>query len=290
MRLIVVPAVRSGLFIALVTGLVFLPGCMTYEGGYGYGGTAPAPRTGPGINLLSTQEEVAMGQQLAAEVESQERVLADPQLQGYINEIGQRLLRGVERTDLPYQFKLIDAPDTVNAFALPGGFMYIYTGLLKFCDDEGQLASVMAHEIAHVAAYHHGESLTRQYGAQLLMNIVLGKQPSQTAQIAASLIGNSGMMYFSRQQEYEADAKGLQYLTRAGYPPASMGQFMAKLAMEEGSGGAAGRPLLKLFSTHPPTRERLARINAMAQQYPAPVPAPDLSTRYQREIARIGSS
>lgn len=273
--------------IAMTTSGALLPGCMTYEGGYGYGGTTPAPRTGPGFNLLSTQEEVAMGQQLAAEIEQQERVLIDPQLQSYINEIGQRLLQGVERTDLTYQFKLIDAPDTVNAFALPGGFMYIYTGLLKFCDDEGQLTSVMAHEIAHVAAFHHGESLTRQYGAQLLMSIVLGKQPSQTAQIAASLIGNSGMMYFSRQQEYEADAKGIQYLVRAGYPPATMAQFMAKLAMEEGGSGAAGRPLLKLFSTHPPTQERLARINAMAQQYPAPVPAPDLTTRYQREIARI---
>jgi len=240
------------------------------------------------FNLLSTQEEVTIGRGIADEIEAKEKVLDDPALQQYLNEIGQRLVAGVERRDVEYQFKVIDAPETVNAFALPGGFMYVYTGLMKFCDNEAELASVMAHEIAHVAAHHHGEALTRAYGIQLVSSIILGRNQAQAARIAGEFIGGMGMRYFSRQNEFEADAKGMEYLARAGYRPGAMVSFMQKLAQADQGGG--GSRLITLFATHPPASERIARLAASEQQYPADLRlnGPVYADRFrERAISRI---
>lgn len=240
------------------------------------------------FNILSTQEEVAIGREVANEIEAQEKVLDDPALQQYINEIGQRLLIGVERRDVEYQFKVIDAPDTVNAFALPGGFMYVYTGLIKFCENEAELASVMAHEIAHVSAHHHGEALTRAYGYQLALSIILGNNQAQAGRIAGEFIGGMGMMYFSRQNEYEADAKGMEYLAQAGYQPGAMVSFMQKLGQASQSGSGGGSRLITLFATHPPTSERVSRLSVQEQQYPVDLRTNGLlhPERYQEKAVR----
>ncbi len=216
------------------------------------------------LNLLTPEQERALGAEVAAEVERTEKVLDDPAIQAYINEIGQRLAAGVERQDVNYQFKVIDAPDTINAFALPGGYMYIYTGLMKLCENEAELASVMAHEIAHVSSYHHGESLTRAYGYQMLMSVVMGQSQNNLARLVAGFTGQTGMMYFSRQNEREADAKGMNYLVRAGYNPSAMAEFMEK--MMQATGGAQARNI-PLFSSHPATQERVQNMRAQMQQY-----------------------
>lgn len=255
--------------------VALLSGCITLDG----------TRS---LNLLSTQEEVAIGREISNEIEAKEKVLDDPALQQYLNEIGQRLVAGVERRDVEYRFKVIDAPETINAFALPGGFMYVYTGLMKFCDNEAELASVMAHEIAHVSAHHHGEALTRAYGIQLLSSIILGSNQAQAARIAGEFIAGMGMLYFSRQNEYEADAKGMEYLARTGYQPGAMVSFMQKLAQAEQGGGGARR--ITLFATHPPISERIARLAVLEQQYPADLrlSGPVYADRFhERAISRI---
>lgn len=244
--------------------LVSLPSCTTLEGEGGLLGGGGGLAS---LNMVSTEQEKQMGTEIAAQVEQQERVLADPGMQAYINQIGQRLAAVVERKDVNYQFKVIDNPETVNAFALPGGYMYIYTGLLKLVDNEAELASVMGHELAHVSSKHHGEALTRQYGMQIVSTLVLGDNPAPAAQIARDFAAGGGMNYFSRENEREADRKGMDYLVRAGYQPDAMVAFMQKMLAADQAAGQAKQ--FAFFSTHPATQARIATLSQQAQQYPA---------------------
>jgi len=241
-------------------------GCMTLEEGGPVGAVGDSQTTRPALNLLSTQQEVQLGAEMSAEVEKQEKVLNDPAIQAYVTEIGNRLARVSTRQDVKYTFKVIDNPKVVNAFALPGGYMYVYTGLMRICDNEAELASVMAHEIGHVAGHHHGEAMTRQMGYNMLMELLLGKSPNSMAQAVGQFIGTGVSARYSRENEREADALGMEYLFRAGYKPEAMITFMEKLrAQEQQSGGSTGIPL---FASHPPTDERLARLQALSAQYP----------------------
>lgn len=244
--------------------------------------------TRPSLNILSTQQEIELGRQVAAEVEKKEKLLADPDIQAYVRQIGQRLSRVSPRLDLNYTFKVIDAPDTVNAFALPGGFMYVYTGLMKLCENEAELASVMAHEMGHVAARHHGESLTRQYGIDIIRRILLGDEPNATVQLVADVLGTAHVMRFSRANEREADRLGMEMLFRAGYRPEAMVTFMHKLLAEERKHG--GRTWLPIFASHPPTEERLRLLQTLCRRYPQPMrdSSPVYADRYRdRALARL---
>lgn len=235
-------------------------------------------------SLLTTQEEVALGAKLAVQVEKEEKVLRDSQVQAYVSEIGQRLARVATRQDLTYQFKVIDDPDTVNAFALPGGYLYVYTGLMKLCANEAELASVMAHEIGHVAAHHHGEMMTRQLGYNFLISLILGRDPNQNAQLVADLVGSLRTMHFSRVDEREADQLGMEFLFRGGYKPEAMLTFMHRMFEEDERAG--GGFLLPIFSSHPPTEERIARLQALIQQYPPEARAQNTlnDQRYQQVV------
>lgn len=227
--------------------------------------TTGCATTGQRINLLSTQEEVQLGQEFSQEVEQNEKLLDDAAVQQYVREIGGRLAAVSPRHDVQYTFKVIDAPDTVNAFALPGGYMYIYTGLMKLCESEAELAGVMAHEMAHVAAHHHGEMLTRQLGFNILASMALGQNPSQVAQTTAALFMGGVSAAYSRDQEREADGLGMAILFRAGYRPDAMVTFMYKLRELDREKGQGGVPI---FSSHPPTTERVARLQHQVQTYP----------------------
>ncbi|MFO7976292.1 MAG: M48 family metallopeptidase [Candidatus Hydrogenedentota bacterium] len=255
----------------LLVYVFFAAGCMTLEG---------QPYA---INILSTPQEIQLGEKLATEVEKQEETLDDAELQAYVTAIGERLERVATRQDVPYRFTVIDNPDTVNAFALPGGPMYLYTGLLKMCENEAELASVMAHEMAHVAAHHHGEALTKQYGYSLLMQALLGEDPGTLAKMASDLLGAGVLSYYSRTNEREADALGMEFLFRAGYRPEAMVSFMQKLMAEEQRAGG-GHPL-PIFSSHPPTQERFLRLQNLLQKYPpaARQESPVYEERYQEK-------
>jgi len=154
---------------------------------------------GPGFSLVSQQEEIRLGQELSQEIEQEQPVLNDPALQNYISDIGHRLARQSERPDLPYTFKIIKS-DEVNAFALPGGPVYVNTGLLMHAENEAELASVIGHEIAHVAAGHSAQQLTTAVGVQMLSDIVLGKNPAATTALATNIITSLGMLKFSRNE------------------------------------------------------------------------------------------
>lgn len=225
-----------------------------------------ATTTGQDLNMLSTQEETELGARFAAEVEAQEKVSEDAELQAYVRQVGDRLARVAPRQDVTYQFTVIDNAETLNAFALPGGHIYVYTGLLKICEHEAELAAVMAHEIAHVAAYHHGESLTRQMGYQTLASLVLGEKPDEMATLVANMLGQGIASSYSREQERQADGLGMEMLWRAGYRPEAMVGFMHKLMKADQDRGGV---FLPIFASHPPTSERFQQLQAMLERYPA---------------------
>jgi len=219
-----------------------------------------------GLNLMSTQDEVRLGQQVAAEVERQEPVLQNPEVQAHVRDIGERLAAVSPRRDVIYTFKVIDAPNTVNAFALPGGPIYVYTGLMDLCASDAELAAVLAHEIAHIAARHHGEMMTRQVGMQVISDVILGQNPHAAAQIASQLFAAGVSARYSRVQEREADSLGMDILYRAGYPPDAMISFMFRLMEYDRSLG--GRRSLPIFATHPAPEERIQLLQELRRRYP----------------------
>jgi Zn-dependent protease with chaperone function len=218
------------------------------KGGAKLLGIIPVP------GMMSLEEEIAMGRQLAADVDRQARFVQDPVVAEYVNRIGQNIAHNSD-AKVPFTIKVIDS-DEVNAFALPGGFFYVNSGLLLAADDEAELAGVMAHEIAHVAARHVAKDQAKEKAASFAtIPLILTTGPAgfgirQALGIAIPL----GFLRFSRGAEEEADFLGLQYLYKAGYDPASAVSFFEKLQARE---VAKPGTVSSLWSTHPPTTERI---------------------------------
>jgi beta-barrel assembly-enhancing protease len=215
---------------------------------------------GKGGNFYSLEKEIAMGKAYATELERSVKLIDDPVISEYVNRVGQNLVRNSD-VKVPVSIKVIDDP-VVNAMALPGGFFYVNSGLILKAETEAELAGVMAHEIAHIAARHGTRQATRAQIANFatLPLIFLGWSWAaygirQGAQIATML----GMMQFSRSFETEADLLGLQYLYKAGYDPTAFVDFFEKLQTAE-----KRRPgtMSKIFSTHPLTGDRIANSQA----------------------------
>jgi len=216
-------------------------------------------------NIFTTEQELRLGARFAQEVERQMKLFHHPRVKAYVNRIGQALARVSDRPDIPYHFRIIDEPNQVNAFALPGGYIYVYTGLLKRAESEAELAGVLAHEIGHVAARHATERLTLMYGYQLGVSLLLGKDPSEIEKLVANLFGTTGLLAYSRKDEFEADRLAVRYTNRAGYTPDGILRFLRKLQTME-----TREPSLleKWLSTHPPTRDRIERVDALIAQLP----------------------
>ncbi len=213
-------------------------------------------KVGKGANFYSLEKEIALGKQLAQEVERSSKVIDDPVVTEYVNRVGQNLVRNSDAR-VPFTIKVIDS-DEVNAFALPGGFFYVNSGLILRAQEESELAGVMAHEISHVTARHGTKNATK---GQIL----------QLATIPLILLGPAGLagyglyeglnialpltyLKFGRDAEREADFLGLQYMYKAGYDPNAYATFFERIQADE-----KRRPgtIPKVFSTHPPTPERI---------------------------------
>ena len=206
------------------------------------------------INFISLEKEIAMGRQLAAEIERQVKLIDDPVINEYVNRVGQNIVRN-SGAKVPFTIKVVES-DEINAFALPGGFFYVNSGLILAADDESELAAVMAHEIAHVAARHG----TEQASKAELVNfasiplIFMGGVGGFALRQAAGFLIPMQFLQFSRKDEAEADYLGLQYLYKTGYDPGAAVSFFEKLQAKE-----SARPgsVSKMFSTHPPTGDRI---------------------------------
>src|SRR5262252_6049025 len=228
---------------------------------------------GKGVNFYSLEHEIALGKQLAQEVERTSKMIDDPVVTEYVNRVGQNLVRNSDAR-VPFTIKVIDS-DEVNAFALPGGFFYVNSGLILRAQEESELAGVMAHEIAHVAARHGTKQATKGDLVQIGMIPAMIFIPYTWAGYAAyqgmNLLIPMTFLKFSRDAEREADFLGLQYMYKAGYDPNSYVTFFERIqADEKRRPGTIG----KAFSTHPPTPERIentqkeiARILPARQEY-----------------------
>jgi Zn-dependent protease with chaperone function len=214
---------------------------------------------GKGVNFYSLEREIALGKSLAQEVERSSKLIDDPVVSEYVNRVGQNLVRNSD-AKVPFTIKVIDS-DVVNAFALPGGFFYVNSGLILRADTEAELAGVMAHEIAHVAARHGTKNATKGELAQMatIPLILLGPGGWAGYGIYEGLNFAIPMSFlkFSRDAEYEADYLGLQYMYAAGYDPNAFVTFFEKVEAEEKRQPGT---VPKFFSTHPPTPERVVAI------------------------------
>src|SRR5215216_3231701 len=217
------------------------------------------------LDFYSLEKEAAIGRQLAAEIDAQSKFVSDPFVNEYINRVGQNI---VLRSDskIPFTIKVLDSPD-VNAFALPGGFLYINSGAVLAADSEAEIAGVMAHEIAHVAARHGVEQQSKGRLLQYLSIplIFVGGPLGTIVQNAANILVPLTFLKFSRGAEEEADRLGLQYMWAAGYDPTAMLAFFEKLKAKEKKAPGA---LAKVFSTHPATGDRIDKARLLLTRFP----------------------
>ncbi len=220
---------------------------------------------GKGMNFYSIEKEIGLGKQMAQEVERQAKIVDDPVIAEYVNRVGQNLVRNSD-AKVPFTIKVIDSEE-INAFALPGGFFFVNTGVIQNADNEAEMAGVMAHEIAHVAARHGTRQATRgqlvQY-ASIAPMILLGGMAGYGIYQGMGLLVPLGFLKFERGFESEADKLGLEYVYKAGYDPGAFVDFFEKVQSQERRKPGT---MSKLFSSHPPTDDRIKASQNNIEKY-----------------------
>ncbi len=212
---------------------------------------------GGGMNFYSLEKEIGLGKRLAQDIERHAKIVDDPVIAEYVNRVGQNLVRNSD-AKVPFTIKLIDS-QAVNAFALPGGFFYVNSGLFMRAESEAELAGVMAHEIAHVAARHGTKQATKGQVMQLatIPLIFMGGWTGYGIYQAAGFAIPITFLRFSRKAEEEADFLGLQYLYKSGYDPTAFVDFFEKMKADEKRKPGT---MSKLFRSHPPHGKRIVKV------------------------------
>lgn len=232
--------------------LLLAPGCLCETTGVNRGD----------VNLVGLDEEWAFGEQLAQQIVLDAPVLDDLEVQAYVDRLGQRIAAETELRERPWRFHVLASPE-VNAFNIPGGHVFVHAGLLAAAGSTAEVAGVIAHEVAHGVARHGTERMTKAYGLNVIVNLLMGQDAGMIEQIAAQIAGSGALAKFSRDDEREADRLGLGYLLDAGYAPSGMASmFETMLALRSRRPNAVER----FFSTHPLTEERIAAVREAAAQ------------------------
>ncbi len=217
--------------------------------------------------LIPAEQEEKLGLQVKQQLEQQEHVryLTDPVVDGYVQQVSGKILTFAkkDRPEVTWSVRVIDDPKTVNAFATPGGFLYVYSGLLLAADDTSELAGVMGHESGHVVARHSARQMVNAMGLEALMGVALGNNPSGAAQLAAGLAGKTAMLAYSRSDELEADQYGARYADAAGYDPHGIATFFQKL--EKAGGSQPG--WATFLATHPSNPERIQKVDRYIEDH-----------------------
>jgi len=259
-------------FAIFLFSLIFLLGCQN------------------GINVFSPKDDVELGMQLQSQISSNPKeypILNDQGVTEYCQEIVNQIILSPKikyKNTFKYKVTVIKNDDVVNAFAVPGGYIYVYTGLLKFLDNEATLAAILAHEVAHCELRHATQRLTKAYGVAILLDIVLGNNPDKMVEIAANLLTGLAFLKNSRDDEYEADSYAYEYLKSTKWYPGALIFFFDKIKKNEGSSF-----LQVLLSTHPLSQDRIDKLNAKitADKLPQPTEENLFSQRYQEFKKRI---
>ena len=226
-----------------------------------------------GANIFSTNDDIKLGRDLDQQIKADSRNY--PMLQGhedvkqYVSSIGNYILNNSSliqyRNVFPYTFQIIN--DTIiNAFCTPGGFVYVYTGLMKYIDNEATLAGVVGHEIAHAERRHMTQRLTSYYGVEFVLSLVLGQNPNAAAEIAANLFTGLGFLANSRADEKEADEYSIKYLSTTQYYPGSIKFFFDKIVADQNQKGTTPGALDRLLATHPLPQDRIDNTTKMLNE------------------------
>ena len=227
-----------------------------------------AKKIKPGWNLFKPAQDIQLGQEAAKDIEKQVEVVHDPQLTNYVAGIGKRLADVAQGEDYPYSFKVVADP-SINAFALPGGPIYVHTGLIAAADNEAQLAGVLAHEVSHVALRHSTNRASKGYAFQIPLVLAAGALQKKGGLLGAlSGIGinfglNSLFLRYSRNAEKDADILGARMLSEVGYEPVEMANFFEKLEQQSG-----GRGMPQFFSDHPNPGNRVRYVTEEVRDLP----------------------
>ena len=216
------------------------------------------------INIFTDEEEVQLGLQFSHQIEREMQMYSDSAVNAYIAQLGQHLVNHSQRQDITYHFKVVNT-EAVNAFAVPGGYLYVNIGLIRAAENESELAGVIGHEIGHVVGKHGVKQLTRQLGLAAVIQLALGEDQGKLEQIVTGLVSNGILMKYSRDAEREADEYAVQEMYDAGIDPEGLAIFFERLLNLQ-----KRRPskLEQIFSTHPPTAERVTTIRSHITQLP----------------------
>ena len=238
------------------------------------------------VNFYSLEKEMAIGRQLAAEVDKQSKFVTDPIITEYVNRVGQNIVLHSD-AKIPFTIKVVDSQE-INAFALPGGLLYVNRGLIEAAENEAELAGVMAHEIAHVTARHGVEQASKGQLVNYLSIplIFLGGWGGYIAQQVAGLAIPLGFLKFSRGAEKEADRLGAQYMWASGYDPNALITFFEKLQAKEKKKPGT---LAKVFSTHPMTGDRIKEVRSLLPRFPDKTEYAVSSSEFNDVRARVAS-
>lgn len=251
------PNIRRIVQVALVTALVLPAGCATTGINKG------------DVSIISIDEEWQLGEQLSGDIAKEMQVVPGAEINAYVTALGRKILaQAVNDTPVasrPWQFHVVE-DKSINAFNIPGGHVYLNSGLVAQAGSYAELAGVMGHEISHGLARHGVENMTKQYGILVVASLVLGKNPAVYQEILAGVLANGAIMKFSRSAEEEADRLGVSYVYKAGIDPEGMVTFFGKLLDERGSRPGA---LELFFSSHPLTEDRIRSTQAQIDALPA---------------------
>ena len=247
-------------------------------------------------NIFSDQDDVELGKEMDKQIKSDPQqfpmLVGHQDLKDYVSGIGKYILNSspkiTKKKIYPYNFQIIN--DTIiNAFCTPGGFIYVYTGLMRFVDNEATLAGIVAHEIAHAERRHVTQRLTAYYGVSVLLSFILGGNPSFISELAANLFVGLAFLKNSRDDEAEADYYSIQYLRATKYYPGAITFFFDKIKEEEKKKGHTPGDLDRLLSTHPLPDDRIQAVNEILNTIkPRPDPTKGLFTNeYQKMKQRL---
>ncbi len=216
------------------------------------------------INIFTDAQEVQLGKQFSREIEKELKIYTDPVVTAYIDQLGQHLANHSQRRNITYHFKVVNT-EVVNAFAVPGGYLYVNIGLIRAAENESELAGVIGHEIGHVVGKHGVKQMTRQLGLAAVAQLALGEDQSRLEQMVAGLATNGVLTKYSRDAEREADMYAVQEMYDAGIDPEGMATFFEKLRNLQKSKPSR---LQQMFATHPLTTERITAVRSQIARLP----------------------
>lgn len=272
---------RAAYAMALTLILTFCTGCVSLNT-VGNVGNTLLDEIGD-VNIFTDAEEQQFGKEFVAQHDKQVTFHTDPSVTNYINDLGQTLVRHSKRNDITYTFKVVETKG-VNAYAVPGGYIYVHLDLIRMAKTESELAAVLGHEIGHIVGRHSMKRLTKAYGIEILKRLLVKEDSGEFKKLVADVLSAGLLFKYSRDDERESDMYGVQNLYDAGISPAGAGTFFDTLRELQGREPSS---LELMLSTHPASSERARNVRAQISGLPSKSGLREDSSRFQQVKRRV---